>query len=113
MEEKLRAALHYGVHSSIRKDVDFIHQELSEKVQAGHVIVYPLIAGQGLPKRWLLPVSSIPQVGRQHHIIFDFTWSGLNEATAWEAPGEVMRFGSTLFRIIQRVLLADPWLGPI
>ena len=40
-------------------------------------------------------------------------WSGLNKATPWEASEEVMRFGGTLRRIIQRVLLADPRLDPV
>ena len=42
---------------------------------------------------------------------FDFTWSGLYEATARDAPNEVMRFGGTFYRIIRRVLMAKPRLG--
>ena len=50
-------------------------------------------------------------MGRHPRLIFDFTWSGLNEATTQEAPEEVMSFCGTLRRIIRRALLADPRLG--
>ena len=61
---------------------------------------------------WLSPVAAILQVGRRPCLIFDFTWSSLNKATAQEAPEEIMRFGVTLRRIIRRILQADPQLGP-
>ena len=69
---------------------------------------FPLVAFRGLPKCWLYPVAIIQQVGRRPRLIFDFTWSGLNEATTRDAPEEVMRFGVTLHRIIQRFLMAYP-----
>ena len=85
-EEELRAALHYVEHSSSMKEVNFSHQELDEQVQAGHIVVSPLAAVHNQPTLWLLPVSAILQVGRCPHLIFYFTWSGLNEATYQEAP---------------------------
>ena len=85
-EEELRADLHYGAHSSAMKEVDFVHQELAEQVQAGHVFVFPLTAVRNLPKLWLTPVAVILQVGRWPHLISDFTYSGLNKAIIREAP---------------------------
>ena len=41
-EEELCAALHYEAHSSDKKEVDFVHQELAEQVQAVHIVVSPL-----------------------------------------------------------------------
>ena len=41
-EEELCAALHYGTHSSAKREVDFVHQELEDQVQAGHILVFPL-----------------------------------------------------------------------
>ena len=54
----------------------------------------------------------ISQVGHWPSLIFDFTWSGLNEVTARNAPKKVMRFGGTLHRIIWRVLVAETRLDP-
>ena len=59
-EEELRAALHYGAHSSAIKEVDFIHQELAEQVQAGPIVILPLAAAHNLTKLWLSLVSDIP-----------------------------------------------------
>ena len=112
-EEELRAALHYGAHSSAVKDVDFVHQELTEQVQSGHIVVFLLATVCNLPKLWLYPVAAIPQVGRRPHLFLDFTWRDLNKATAQEAPEEVIRFGGTLHHIIRRILLVDPQLGPV
>ena len=106
-EEELRAALHYGAHSSAKKEVDFVHQELEDLVQAGHIIFPPLDTVSDLPKLSISPVAAIPQVGRRPGLIFDFTWSGLNEDTSREATKEMMRFRGTLRRIIRRILQAD------
>ena len=52
-EEELCADLHYGAHSSAKKEVDFVHQELVDQVQAVHIVVLPLYTVQDLPKLWL------------------------------------------------------------
>ena len=52
-------------------------------------------------------------MGLHTRLIFYFTWISINEATNREAPEEVIRFGGTLRRIIRRVLLADPRIGPV
>ena len=70
-EKELHAALYYGAHSSAMKKVDFVHQELAEQVQAGHIVVFPLAAIRNLPKLWLSPVAAIPQVGQRPRLIFD------------------------------------------
>ena len=53
----------------------------------------------------------IPLVGRRPQLIFDFTWSSLNEATALEDSEEAMRFRGTLRRIIRYFLMANPRIG--
>ena len=70
--------------------------------------ISPLEAVNSLKNLWLSLVVVIPQVGRRPHLIFDFTWSGLNEATKRLAPMEVMRFGGALHCILKQVLIAEP-----
>ena len=53
-------------------------------------------------------MAVIPPVVQRPRLIFDFTWIGLNEDTAQEAPEEVISFGGTLLRIIQWLLMANP-----
>ena len=83
------------------------------RVQAGHVAIFPLEAVNALQNLWISPVAANPQVGRHPHLIFNFTWSGLNKATKCLAPMETMRFGGALQRILRQVLTADPRLGPV
>ena len=79
----------------------------------GHIAISPLATVRDLPNQWLSPVASTPPIGRRPRLIINFTWSGLNEATSWEAPEKVMHFGGTLRHITRRLLLADPRLGPV
>ena len=89
-EEEKEAALRYETHASAIKESEFIHTKLEKQVQAGHVSVFLLEAANYLQNTWLSPVAVIPQVGRRPRLIFDFTWSGLNEATKRLPPMEVM-----------------------
>ena len=82
LEEELCAALQYGAHYYTSKEVGFIRQDITEQVQAGHIIISPLAAVRGLPTLWIPPVAVIPQVGQSPHLVFYFTWISLNEATA-------------------------------
>ena len=66
-----------------------------------------------LQKLWLSHVEVIPQVGRRPRLIFDFTWSGLNNIAEHLSPMEAMRFGGALLRILKEVLTSDPRLGPV
>ena len=65
-----------------------------------------------MPKLWLSPLAAIPQRGRKPRLIYDFSWSGLNEAFAQVAHKEAMRFRKALYRVIDCILRARPELGP-
>ena len=101
------------MHTSSRKEAEFIYMELAEQVQAGHVAVFPFEAVTSLKHLWLLPVAVIPQVRRRPRLIYDFKWSRLNETSKRLAPMEAMCFGGALQRILNKVLTADPRLGPV
>ena len=82
-------------------------------MQAGHMTIYPLEAFIALQNLWISPVAVIPQVGRRTHLIFDFTRSGLNEASKSLAPMEEMCYGGMIQRILGKVLTANLHLGPV
>ena len=107
------AAILYGTHASARKEAEFIHTELADQVQAGHVAVPPLEEVNLIKNLWLLPVAVIPQVGMRLRLIYDFTWSGLNETSKRLSPMEEMRFGGALQCILKQVLTKDLRLGPV
>ena len=52
-------------------------------------------------------------MGRIPRLIFDFTWSGINDIAERLSLMEAMRFGGALLRILKQVLAADPRLGPV
>ena len=56
-------------------------------------------------------LAAIPQQGRKPQLIYDFSWSGLNEAVTQVAHKEAMRFGKALYRVIDCILTAPPKLG--
>ena len=58
------------------------------------------------------PLADILQRGRKHHLIYDFSWSGLNEEVTQVAHKESMRFGKSLHRLIDCILAAPPKLCP-
>ena len=46
-------------------------------------------------------------------LIFDLTWSGINDISEHLAPIEAMRFGGALLRILKKVLATEPNIGPV
>ena len=112
-EEERQAYIRYGTHAFASKEADFIHTELAEQVQAGHVYVFPLKAVISLQNMWLSPIAVIPQVGRRLQPIFDFTWSGINDIAEDLAPMEAIRFGGALQSILKKVLNSNSRLGPV
>ena len=79
-DTELTPAIRYGAHSSATKETTFVRKELQEQAQAGHIALFPLRAVRKLPKLWLSPLAAIPQRGRKPRLIYDFSWSGLNDA---------------------------------
>ena len=50
---------------------------------------------------------------RQPRLIFDFTWSGLNDISKCLSPIGAIHFGDASQRTLGQVLTANPLLGPI
>ena len=73
-------------------------------MQAGHETVFPLEAVNYIHNLWLSPVAVIPQVGRRPRLIFDFTWSRLNDVSKRLSSMEAMRFGGALQSILKQLL---------
>ena len=111
-DAKLTRAIRYGAHSSATKETTFVQKELQEQAQAGHITLLPLRTVRYLPKLWLSPLAVIPQRGRKPRLIYDFSWSGLNEAVTQVDHKEAMRFGKALYEVIDCILNSSPKLGP-
>ena len=110
--QDLTRAIKYGTHSSATKETNFVRTELEEQARAGHMTLFPLKTVHHLPRLWLSPLASILQRGRKPRLVYDFSWSGLNEVVTQVAHKEAMRFGKSLYRLIDCILAAPPQAMP-
>ena len=83
---QLEAAVKYGCHGSAMRDVEFVRTELTEQSTFGHIMVLQWSAAKGLPNLWISPIGLIPQEARRPRLIYDYIFSGLNNATVRQAP---------------------------
>ena len=111
-DAKLTRSIRYGAHSSATKKTTFVRKELQEQAQAGRIALFPLRAVRHLPRLWLSPLAATPQRGRKPRLIYEFSWSGLNEAVTQVSHKEAMRFGKDLYRVIDCILTSPPNLVP-
>ena len=95
-KEEKEASILYGTYASANKEAECINTELFEQVQAGHVAISPLEVFNALHNLWLSPVTVKPQVGRRLRLIFNFTWSELNDVSKGLPPIESISFRGAL-----------------
>ena len=65
-----------------------------------------------LPRLWISPLIAILHRGRKPCLIYDFAWSGLNEAITKVAHREALRCRKTLHKVIDCILVPPPKLCP-
>ena len=66
----MEKALRYESYASAAREVDFIHQELTEYIQVGYIVVFPWNAFTHLKVLWISSVAYIPQEGRNPCLVF-------------------------------------------
>ena len=82
----MEKTLQYSLHYSAIKDNNFLRKELADKIHADHMNIFTWEAVKHLPGLWLSPLDSAPQAGRQQRLIYNLSWSGLNEKADQAAP---------------------------
>ena len=105
--------MQYGAHSSANDHKDFLHDELTDMVEAGHWLVLPYSSVEHATDLRISPLGVVPQQDCQPRPIVDYTFPGVNEATGKLAPPESMQFGKALDRIIQKAADAIPLHGTV
>ena len=111
--DKLANAIHRGPHHSALQHLDFLRTEFQDMVNKGQWLVLPYSAVKDLPGLTLSPPGVVPQRDRRPRWICDYTFSGVNDATAPIAPLSAMQFGHTLDRILREILLCNPDHGAV
>ena len=111
--DRVQHAAQRGSHKSAKDDIEFVCQEMLEFCHQGFWTVLPWRVASRLPGLQLSPLGVVPQRNRRSRLIVDYTFSGVNDATARLAPPEATQFGKALKRILSRIVQADPTYGPI
>ena len=70
-------------------------------------MILPCSKVRNIPNLWIIPIGLIPQEGRWPCLIYDYTYIGINNATIWQAYREVVQCGSTLDRLLTKILSSD------
>jgi hypothetical protein len=109
--QDLAATLAYGCHRSTIHATDFVRTELAEQVASGHICLLPWSQARHLPGVRLSPVGSIPQPGRRNRLIYNYTWSGNNQAVQKQAPPEAMQFDGAFHRLLHVIVDVNPRQG--
>ena len=107
--QELTRAILYSAHSFVK---NFVRTKLTKQARTVHIDLSPLQAVRHLPRLWISPLAATPQRGRKPRLIYDFSWSGLNESVTQVAHKEKICFGKSLYRVINCILVATPKLGP-
>ena len=111
--QDITRSIRYGAHYSVTKETTFVRTELVEQARAGHISLFPLRAVLHLPRLWISPIAAISQQGRKTCLVYDFSWSEINEAITQVSHKEAMLFGKAIYIVIDFILAAPPKLDPI
>jgi hypothetical protein len=108
------AAVLRGPHSSATHEYrQFLEEEMASMIDLGYWGVIPYRAIRHFPSLKISPIGVIPQRERRPRSIIDYSWSGVNDATAPLAPFAAMQYGLALQRILQHITYANPAFGPV
>lgn len=109
-KEKERARRN-GSHHSCQADIPFVLQELIDFASKGFWVIMSYDDVKDMIELRLSPIGLVPQRDRRSRIVVDYTFHGVNDATA-DVACNSMQLGLALQRILQRIYDSDPANGP-
>jgi len=113
-QKQKRDVLQRGAHSSVVHQFrSFLWEDLSDMVAKGFWSVLPFAKVKHFSHLKLAPSGVVPQRTRRPRPIMDYTYTGVNQASAMLAPTHAMQFGNTFQRVLQRIAYANPSHGPV
>jgi hypothetical protein len=107
------AAIARGSHPSAMLHLNFLREEMADMVAQSQWVVIPYSLVQHLPSLRLSPMDVVPQTDRRPRPIVDYSFSNVNRDTILLAPMEAMQFGLALYRVLSKILWANPRFGPV
>lgn len=94
--------LNRGPHHSAVEHSEFVREEFVDMIRKQFWTVLPATTVLNHPDLRLSPLGVVPQNERRPRIICDYSFYGINDESNPTGPGEAMRFGRALRRIITR-----------
>ena len=89
----LKKALTHGIHYSADQKKAFVRKDLAKHLRVVNIVILPWEDVKHLKRLWLSPLAHITQTGIKTRLIYDFSWSQLNETVRPAVKKEVMWFG--------------------
>jgi hypothetical protein len=106
------AAVRRGPHpSAAHIHTSFLLGDMLEMVKMGFWLVLPYSALRHETHLCIAPSGVVPQCDHRPRPIMDYTFNGVNQASADVAPNQAMQFGGALQRLLQRLAYCNPDLA--
>jgi hypothetical protein len=102
------AAFYRGPHPSAATEyAAFLAEDMCDYICMGYWLVLPYNAVRHYAQLRISPAGVVPQQERRPHPIMDYSYSGVNQASFPIQPHQSMQFGSTLQRLLQRLVYCN------
>ena len=111
--QELDGMFERGPHSSALDHTDFLTGEFLDYCRKNMWMVLPYSKVRTIPGLRLSPMGVVPQTNRRPRSIVDYSYWGINDATARLAPAHSMQFGRAHHRLTRKGLHANPKFGPV
>jgi hypothetical protein len=85
---------------------------MCDYIRMGYWLVLPYHAVRHYANLRISPAGVVPQRERRPRPIMDYSYSGVNQDSFPIQPHQSMQFGSTLQRLLQRLVYCNPFHGP-
>lgn len=82
-------------------------------IRKGQWILLPADLVEHMQNLRLSPIGVVPQRDRRPRTISDYSFYFVNADTCPLAPSDAMQFGQALYRLLGKIVAADPRFGPV
>ena len=109
----LHHVLLYFPHALVRQDPTFNQGKILDQNCCIHNIILSLSLISYLTNLWVSLVLLVPQEGWRPRLIYNYNFSGMNDAVHRPPPHNTIKFGGTLCRLLTKNIIAYPTFGPV
>jgi hypothetical protein len=101
---KIDSTIKHGPYTSALKELLFLRQEFAAMMRKVQWTVLPASLARKLKGIRISPVGIVPQRDRRPRTIVDYSFYDVNDDNVTIAPGQSVKLGSALHRILRVIL---------